>query len=227
MNKLLDMPKLESPFIREDVKGKGYVCIPKIREGFEWFINPDIVLATEKFDGTNVSVYLEDGQIKRILNRENRIDIWNNQEHFYTGIYRAIDEKKFKPERLLDGQYFGELIGPKLNGNPHEVDKPIWLPFDYIKEHYYFKFYNGWLKDMYAYNVLPTEERIYNKFYELFNNLNSLWFRQQHNGRMKHPEGIVFYNTNTGEMCKLRMDMFGLCKRNGWHKMPDMKINEE
>jgi len=33
-----------------------------------------------------------------------------------------------------------------------------------------------------------------------------LWFRKY--GVEKQPEGIVFHNKFTGEMCKLRVDMF-------------------
>ena len=224
MNKLADMPKLESPFEREEIPGKGYVCVPKFKREFCWIIQPDKVIATEKFDGTNVSVYLEDGRIKAILNRENRIDIWKDQAHFYEGIKNAIDEKKFKPNRLLDGQYFGELIGPKLQGNPYNITKPLWLPFDWVKENYMYKFYNDWLLENFPEDKELIDEYVYDKFETLFRDLRSLWFRQKENGRAKHPEGIVFHNKETGEMCKLRLDMFGMCKRNSWDKCKDLEV---
>lgn len=219
--KLADMPKLESPFEREEIPGKGYICVPKFKKEFLWILQPDKVIATEKFDGTNVSVYLEDGRIKTILNRENRIDVWKDQSHFYEGIKNAIDKKKFKPDRLLDGQYFGELLGPKLQGNPYELQEPLWLPFDYVKENYAFKFYEDWAKEHFVDQVI-TDTYVYNKFYDLFKELKSLYFRKQ--GRLKQPEGIVFHNKETGEMCKLRLDMFGICKRNGWDKLKDLEV---
>jgi hypothetical protein len=213
---LRDMPKLESPFEREEVKGKGYVCVPIFKKEFLWILNPDKVMATEKFDGTNVSVYIEDGNIKHIMNRTNRINIWKDQYHFYTGIKNAMENGYFKPNKLLDGQYFGELLGPKLQGNPHEVTDAIWLPFDYVKEHYTFRFYYDWLNENFPDNMEINDDYIYNKFEELFTNLKSLYFRKFK--KEIAPEGIVFHNKETGEMCKLRGDMFGLCPRHRWKK---------
>lgn len=203
MIKLKDFPKLESPFERKDING-NYILVPKLKEEFRWILDNNKVIATEKFDGTNVSVYVEDGLIKKVLNRTNNIDLWKSQSHFYLGIKRAIDEKKFKPEMLLDGQYFGELLGPKINGNFQELEQPLWLPFDYVKEHYAYKFYHNWLNEI---NVKElSDEELFNKFSELFRNLKALWFKQR--GIDRAPEGIVFHNKETGEMCKLRCDMF-------------------
>jgi len=64
--KLKDMKKIESPFERAEIN-KKYVCIPKFKQEFNWILNPKRVIATEKFDGTNVSVYVEDGIVKNIL----------------------------------------------------------------------------------------------------------------------------------------------------------------
>jgi hypothetical protein len=227
MSRLIDMPKLESPFEREDIKGIGYVCVPKFKQEFIWILQKDVVIATEKFDGTNVSVYVEDGNIKYIMNRTNRIDIWKNQFHFYTGIKRAIEEKKFKPEMLGDGQYFGELLGPKLQGNPYELDTPLWLPFYYVQEHFSFKFYYKWLEENFLDDTSYNDEYVFNKFSELRQNLKSLYFRKR--GIEKAPEGIVFYNKLTGEMCKLRIDMFDWYTgpRHKWQEFEDKKKGDE
>jgi len=216
--KLNDMPKLESPFEREEVNG-NFVCVPKFRKEYLWILDKDKVIATEKFDGTNVSVYIEDGKIKKILNRENDIDIWKQKEWFYTGIKRAIDEGKFKLDRMTDGQYFGELLGPKIQSNAYELEQPLWLPFEYVKEHYYFKFYYTWLDE----HHLESDTDWFNAFSELFKNLKSIYFRSK--GIEKQPEGIVFHNRETGEMCKLRMDMFDWFTgaRHKWDKFKEDK----
>ncbi len=223
MNKLADMPKLESPFEREEIPGKGYVCVPKFKREFCWILDPNKVIATEKFDGTNVSIYVEDNQIKKILNRKNNINIWKDKYWFYTGIKKAVDENKFKLDLVTDGQYFGELLGEKINGNPHEVTEPIWLPFNYIKEHYYFKFYYDWLDENFSKGTFLYDEYIYNCFSELMKNLKSLWFRKR--GKEIAPEGIVFHNKETGEMCKLRIDMFDWYTgpRHKWKEFEDKK----
>jgi hypothetical protein len=202
--KIRDMPKLESPFEREDTT-TGYVCVPRFKREFGWILDQDLVNPQEKFDGTNVSVVLQEGRITRIFNRTNIIDVWKSKIWFFQGIKRAIDEGKFKPDFLLDGQYFGELCGPKVNCNPLELDEHLWIPFDYCKEHYYFKFYTGWLAEK-GLSDQSTDQELYDAFRELFQNLKSLWFRQR--GIEKRPEGIVFHNKKTGEMCKLRCDMW-------------------
>jgi len=214
---LKNMPKIESPFEREEIKGIGYVCVPKFRNEFSWILDKDKVIATEKFDGTNVCVYVEDGQIKKIMNRTNNINIWRDKYWFYTGIKRAIEEKKFKLDFLLDGQYFGELLAPKIQGNPYELEEPLWLPFNYVKEHYVFKFYYDWLEENIE-EFKINNNHLYNKFSDLFKNLKSLFFRKR--GVEKIPEGIVFHNKETGEMCKLRADMFDwfVGKRHKWNK---------
>jgi len=218
---LKDMPKLQSPFEREVINNK-YVCVPKFKEKFGWILDPERVIATEKFDGTNVSVSIIDGHISNILNRENIINIWKDKWWFYTGIKRAMEEKKFKPGMLTTGQYFGELIGGKINGNPYELDGALWLPFYYIQKHYSFKFYNVWLEDIKKFTEDTPKEEIdkyyFEKFSELFKNLKSLYFRQRK--IEKAPEGIVFYNKDTGDMCKLRMDMFDWYagKKHKWYE---------
>lgn len=204
-----DFPKLQSPFEREEIKDVGYVCVPKFRREFNWILDKDKVIATEKFDGTGVSVVVQDGKIVRILNRMNLIDIWKSKDWFYNGIRRAIDENKFVPDLLPDCQIFGELLAEEINSNPYQLAKPIWLPFDYIKEHYYFKFYYKWLEEKNL-NENSTDEELYNAFRELFMELLSLWFRKR--GIEKAPEGIVFHNKITGEMCKLRVSMWDFHK---------------
>jgi len=219
---LKDMPKLESPFEREEIKGIGYVCVPKFRKEYKWILDKDKVIATEKFDGTNVSIYVENGDIKKVLNRENNIDIWKSKKRYYDGVKNAIDTKKFKLYMATDGQYFGELIGNKIQGNPYDLKEVIWLPFNYIQNHYYFKFYYDWLDE--NFKVLDvdvkydlTDDFYYEKFSELFKNLKSIYFRSK--GIEKAPEGIVFYNKETRQMCKLRVDMWDWYKgnRHKWH----------
>lgn len=217
MSELEDFPKLESPFERMEINGK-YVVIPKLKPEYLWILDKDTVIATEKFDGTNCSVLVEDGKIKVVMNRKNRIDIWKSHKMYYDGIKRAIDEKKFQLERLKDGQYFGELIGEKINGNPYRLEGHLFLPFEYIKKHYLFKFYYDWLDEEIDLQKI-THKEVYYKFSELFYNLKSLYFRKFKED--KAPEGIVFWNRETGEKCKLRIDMFD------WYKGKPHKWYEQ
>ena len=207
-----DFPKLQSPFEREDVKGK-HVCVPKLREEYAWIFSKDC-LAVDKLDGTNVSVIIEDGRIKNIFNRCNRIDIWKSSKWFYDGVRNSIELGNFNPDMLNDGQYFGELIGPKIQGNPYKLQDPRWVPFNYLKEKYAYKFWEHFVDET---KDLSIGEK-FEKVSDLFKGLWSIYKRQRGiTGEVNETtsfenslaaEGIVFYNINTGEMCKLRRDMF-------------------
>ncbi len=226
---VVDMPKLLSPFYREERNGK-FVCIPKIREEFRWVFTEESI-AVDKLDGTNVSVVVIDGEIVKIYNRLNEINMWRKgNKRFIEGILEAIERGYFDPAKVEDGQYFGELIGPSVNGNPYKLEKHLWLPFDFVKERYRFKFWDNFVEEL---KGLSNEE-IFSKVSELFKGLWSIYKRQRGiKGEVNEnvgfegmaAEGIVFYRKGheikfvkhpdapggkltTLEMCKLRRDMF-------------------
>ncbi len=191
-----DMPKLESPFVRE-MKGEGkdeaYLVTPKIAEGMEWVFTDPEVLATEKLDGTNVSIVIENRQIVSVWNRVEQIPFFSKgKSHIVEGIIEAF-KKGFCD--LPDGQHFGELIGEKVNGNPHKIQGHLWVPFNtFCREHLAYKSWGKYPKD--------------------FENLNK-WFQEdifslfaRRKGVVQAPEGVVFVQPSTGRMAKLRRDMF-------------------
>jgi hypothetical protein len=214
MIEVKDFPKLESPFERETINGIHQV-VPKIKPEFAWIFSKEC-LAVDKLDGTNVSVIVEDGKIKNLFNRTSRIDLWKSGKWFYEGVRNSIEHENFIPDLLNDGQYFGELIGPKLQGNPYKLEEHRWIPFDYLKKKYYFKFWSDFIAEVKVDDIQDT----FNKVSELFKGLWSIYKRQsglkgevnetisfEDNNSMV-AEGIVFWNTKSGEMCKLRRDMF-------------------
>lgn len=215
----LDMPKLESPFVRKLIDGK-YVVTPEINPGYEWIFNDPSVIATEKLDGTNVSIVIEKGIVIRIYNRTNlvmanglRIENNKGTRYILDGVMGAIE--KGYVERLGDGQHFGEVIGPKFGRahgggpNPYLLEKHIWIPFNtYVKEHLRYKSWGKYPKDF---------QTISNWFKD---DLLPLFFMRIHGDKLKdrdavhhvpYVEGIVFYHPN-GLMAKLRKDMFS------WHE---------
>ena len=121
-----DMPKLQSPFKREMINGK-YVVTNKIEEGYEWVFEDDSVVAVEKLDGTNVSIIIENGKITRIFNRTGEVPFFGSAKRFIVEAIMNAYEKGWC--NLTDGQYFGEVIGPKVQGNPYKLDYYIWMPF--------------------------------------------------------------------------------------------------
>lgn len=187
-----NMPKLESPFVRREINNK-YIVTPEINPDYVWvFENPDVKVV-EKLDGTNLSLIIEMGKITRIFNRATEIPFFNKgQTHLVMGILESFQRGYVN---FTDGQYFGELIGIKLQGNPYKLNKHIWIPFEsYAKDHLTYKSWGKYPKDF---------ETISNWFKD---DLFSLYHRRLY-GTMVKPEGVVFYHPD-GRMAKLRVDMF-------------------
>lgn len=186
------MPKLQSPFVRKYVNG-AYIVTDEIAPDYEWVFNDDTVTAQEKLHGTNVSVTIINGQIQTVYNRENRIDPWS------TGvIVDAVREAKGRGYiNLTDGQYFGEVIGPKLHGNPYKLDYHIWFPFDtYFAKHLTYKTWGKYPKDFATISAWFKD------------GLMPLFYMSKHNGdKTGFVEGVVFHHPD-GRMAKLRRDMF-------------------
>ena len=194
-----DMPKLESPFIRKIINNQ-YIVTPEINPDYQWVFDgkPDEVVCMEKLNGTNVSILVEDATIKGIWNRKNRIPFFNKTHSFIVqGVLEAYSKGYCE---LPDGQHFGELIGSKLQKNSLMTPVHIWIPFMsygmkrlvYYSWHKYDKTFDSisrWFRK-------PIDE----------GGIFSLYARKkEHNIQ---PEGVVFHNLKTGQMCKLRRDMF-------------------
>ncbi len=188
--KICDMPKLHSPFVREKNEKGEYVVTPVIEEGYEWVFEDSEVKAVEKLHGTNVSIYIQDGVIIGIWNRTARIPFFNcGKEYIIDGVREAYKRKYTK--LLLDGQHFGECIGPKINGNPYKLDKVLWVPFSRLQTNYSYKSWGKYPK---------TYEAISGWFKELM----PLFGRRYGSDFV---EGVVFTHLD-GRMAKLRIDMY-------------------
>lgn len=96
----------------------------------------------------------------------------------------------------------GEIIGPKLQGNPYKLDNHIWYPFSKAINHLRYKSFHDY----------PLT----------FENLNA-WFKDHlksllHSKKVGYSdaifaEGVIFYNLKRKAegktyMAKLRRDMF-------------------
>lgn len=208
MVEILDMPKLESPFVRK-YSGKRYLVTSEINPGYNWVFDDPETIALEKLDGTNVSLYIEDGTIKQIWNRKNRV-MSGGLPIASTAGYRYIIEGVMNAAEkgycnFTDGQYFGEVIGPKFGRahgggpNPYLLDKHIWIPFStYSREKLKYK---SWGK-------YPKDFDTISKWFK--DDLLPLYFLRIHGKETPekaYVEGIVFTHPD-GRMAKLRRDMF-------------------
>jgi len=190
--KIRDMPKLECPFIRKEING-NYIVVNEINPGLEWVFEDENVMAIEKLHGTNVSILIVEGNVVEVYNRTERIPFINKgKKWIIEGLLNSKENGYL--EFLGDGQHFGELIGPKVNGNPYKLDKHLWIPFSgFCQKHLKYKSWGKYPKD-------------FNTLSEWFKELIPLYsmMKGDKNGFV---EGIVFTHPD-GRMAKLRVDMF-------------------
>ena len=209
MFEVKDFPKLESPFSRELINN-NFILTSKFNSDYKWIFDKEKVIASEKLDGTNVSVIVEKGKVIGIYNRKNKIEILSNKKdfRFIEGINHSIYKERFRTNK--SGQFFGELIGPSIQKNAYKEEKNIWIPFSYLLEKCSYKFWFKFIEENIENNKFD-EKNIFNKINDIFKDLWSLYYRRK-TGDKIFAEGIVFHNKETGKMCKLRRDMFS------WYK---------
>lgn len=218
MQTLTDFPKIECPFVRKTYKVNAdnfkkygrrlqlrapevYLVTDEINPGFEWVFDDPDTIAVEKLNGTNVKLQTENGRLVTLQNRKNIIDplqILKGKNFIVEGIFAAI-QKGYVEDNEVQA---GEIIGPKLQGNPYLMDNHIWYPFAKAVNHLKYKSFH-------------QHERTFANFNTWFkDHLKSLY----HSKRIGYEnavfaEGVVFYNLtrkaeNKTYMAKLRRDMF-------------------
>ncbi len=193
------MPKLQSPFARETINGE-YIVTPKIAEGYEWVFTDKPVWAVDKLDGTNICIRVENGQIAHIFNRTTEKFLWKItgvtawEGACLEGIAKCI--QKGWGKYLTEGDNFGELIGPIINGNRHGLDYHLYVPFAYLKQKCHWNSFIG-----------NDHEKNYKSISEWFQHALPSLFNQRLGLPKIDAEGLVFYHED-GRMAKLRRDMF-------------------
>jgi len=199
--KIIDMPKLESLFVRKEIDG-NYVVTPEIAEGYQWVFDDPQVMAIEKLHGTNVSILISNGIITGIWNRTERIPFFNKgKAHIIEGLIESY--KRGYIEFLSDGQHFGELIGEKINGNPYKIKGHLWIPFEtFCQNHLLYKSWGKYPK---------TFEAISHWFEKELIPLYACMVQGEEGRKSGYVEGIVFTHPD-GRMAKLRRDMFNWFK---------------
>ena len=191
--KIRDMPKLESPFIRKEING-AYVVTPEINPGYEWVFTDPSVVAVEKLHGSNVSILIQDGIITGAWNRTERIPFFNKGKAFIIQGLLNSYEKGYM-EFLADGQHFGELIGPKVNGNPYKLTEHLWIPF------------GGFAQNHLVYKSWGRYPKTFDAISEWFKELLPLYNLMHGHGKESFVEGVVFTHPD-GRLAKLRRDQF-------------------
>lgn len=198
---IIDFQKIKSPFKRVHNERGEYVVTPEVEEGYEWIFE-DNVRAVDKLHGTNICVNFQNARVVAVDNRTTRIlqepiEIHTKNEgirsRFLLGILHAAERGWL--DEFVDARVFGELIGPAINTNLHEVHHPLFVPFSYLYDRCHWK---SWIRNKYPKN--------FESISEWFKTLNSLFTERVFK---KHilAEGLVFCHPD-GRMAKLRRDMF-------------------
>ena len=190
-----------------------YLVTPEINPEYEWVFEDDTI-AVEKLNGTNVKLLTENGRLTSLYNRKNPIDplqIMKGKTFIIEGVFSAIQKGYVEK----DGEQAGEVIGPKLQGNPYRLDHHIWYPFSkaikhlsYRSFHEHEKTFDGWsawFKDYLVSRFAAKRKSKYAQYEEVM------------------AEGLVFYNLKRKEegkiyRAKLRRDMFD------WYYNDDIEI---
>jgi len=202
-----DFPKLHAPFKRHENESGEYVVFDEVNDGFEWVFEDDSVRAVEKLDGTNVSIVLDaDGEIDSVYTRMgdetiNHIAPFTSEHPFIIkGILNSLS-RGWIDNLESNTQHHGELIGPKVNGNPYDLEEHLFVPFDYLYDKVYYKSWGDYPK---TYDVISDwfEDGLLPLFYARIHNLQFDELPED-----AFVEGIVFTHPD-GRKAKLRRDMF-------------------
>jgi len=202
--KIQDMPKIECPFVRKMING-NYVVIDEINSEYNWVFEDESVMAIEKLHGTNVSIVIKEGTVTQVYNKTERIPFINKGKAW---IIEGLLNSKSRGylEFLGDGQFFGELIGPKVNGNPYMLDEHLWIPFStFAQKHLRYKSWGKYPKDF-----KTISEWFKNDLLPLYNLMKG--------HKDGFVEGIVFTHPD-GRLAKLRRDMFDWFKESRHKKV--------
>jgi len=133
------MQKIKTIFKRDWSGNRKGKVIPEYIDGFDPEILKDAV-ATEKLDGTNVRVTVRNHHVVRVEKRRNPTKeqkAMGIEEPWYVDaheddpadkwIFEAVRNTDFS--NVPDGEWSGEAVGPKIQGNPLNLDKHVVVLF--------------------------------------------------------------------------------------------------
>lgn len=246
-------PKVASPYHRSVNSDGDYVVDPDgmfigTQSRFEWvFTEADEVEAIEKLDGTNMAIHIADHEhgglyVDEVATRMgdksmNRVDPFGpvtNHHYIARAVQNSIRRNyvQFLEDEYGTGWFFGEAVGPKFQGNPHELDEHLFVPFDWMRDKLEYE----------SYGQYPTNfEAIRDWFRGEDNGLFSLFASRMHGqdlnaslpqngtfveglilihpdfeGRIRPQDIEVDDNGQATQLAKLRRDMYDGFQTDEW-----------
>lgn len=225
-------PKVQSPFKREKDTSNNYLVTDNIKEDFRWvFERADEVEAVEKIHGTNIAVKITNSEIEslatRLGNRDmQKVDVFGDRKHHYVtrGVQNSLNRGYLDTDEY-DGWIYGELVGPKFQGNPYNLNENIFIPFDWLRRKATYRSYGK-----YSVKYDAISEWFENDIFSLFHSLmHGSQFDEVKVSNGYFVEGVIFvhpdldgrvrpsdmrieesdeYKSTTNHIAKLRRDMF-------------------
>jgi hypothetical protein len=94
---------------------------PKIQR-----LDKNTVTITEKIDGTNACVIVDNGQVVGTQSRNRLLTLEDDN----MGFANWVEQNKEPLATLGNGYHYGEWAGPGIQKNPHQLDQKTFFLFD-------------------------------------------------------------------------------------------------
>ena len=161
--------------------------------------NPNYFAHQILVHNSNVKLKTENGRLISLMNRKNLIDplqIMKGKTFIIEGVFRAV-QKGYIEE---NGEQAGEMIGPKIQSNPYNLDNHIWYPFTKAVKHL-------------SYRSFYEHDRTFDNWSSWFKDYLISRFAAKLGEKNVMAEGIVFYSLKRKAegktyMAKLRRNMY-------------------
>jgi len=115
-------PKILSPFKRNDKKH----FLPEFSSQEFRYLYTNKWFAYEKLDGMNCSVTWDGNEVS-FSGKSDATEFTDEQMTYLTS---AFKKEQFQVLEFEPFVLFGELVGPKANGNPYKLDRSKFILFD-------------------------------------------------------------------------------------------------
>lgn len=251
-------PKVRPPFERHESEDGHWVVRDSIPDRFEWvFDRATEVDAVEKLHGTNVAIrlsedpesdYIVDDAAQRRGNRQMElVEPYGTKaytKYIVRGIQNAMQRGSYIDylwDEFGEGWYFGELVGPKVHGNPYDMNEHLFVPFDWLRDSVSYRSYGQYSTEFDA--IRDWFEGRENGLSSLFNSrMNGVKLEESRPDAGQFVEGIIFVHPDhhgpitldamntyesdlhggsvvTDTIAKLRRDMFVEYQRGEWPRV--------
>jgi hypothetical protein len=148
----------------------------------------EYVIVTEKMDGTNSCIIINDKKIVGVQSRNRLITREDDNYGFANWAYDNENELI----GLGNGYHYGEWCGPKINGNRHQLEKNELYLFN---THRPIESIPPYCKVVPILGEGPMQQLLGIGLYSIMSSLEM--------DRPYKPEGVIVYQTNANKLYKL------------------------